>query len=201
MPLKTKIVLSDKELVLVKNDDWILTKQVIIQKVYEILNQSIEAIDEGIPFKTGVGTGFPTEPPKISKGENYLGLPYVTLDYPRFFNKEDIFAIRTMFWWGNFFSITFHVAGCYKKIFATRIIANYQEIQADFFLCIHKEQWHHHFEADNFVPVEGLSQQQMEALLAEKDFIKLALKYDLGQFNNMQELLIEAYKKIGKMIA
>lgn len=195
MPLKTKIVLSDKELALVKNDDWILTKQVIIQKVYEILNQSIEAIDEGIPFR------LPTEPPKISKGESYLGLPYVTLDHPRLFNKVDIFAIRTMFWWGNFFSITFHVAGSYKKIFAKRIIANYPEIPADVFLCIHKEQWHHHFKADNYVPVNSLSQQQMEALVTEKDFIKLALKFDLDQFNNIRELLIEGYKKIGKMIA
>ena len=32
--------------------------------------------------------------PKISKGENYKGLPYVMLDYPRCFGKTDIFAIR-----------------------------------------------------------------------------------------------------------
>ena len=49
--------------------------------------------------------------PKIAKGENYLQLPYVLLDYPRCFDKENIFAIRTMFWWGNFFSITLHLSG------------------------------------------------------------------------------------------
>lgn len=200
MPLKTKIVLSDKELALVKNEDWILTKQQVIQKVYEILSQCIREIEE-MPLHTGEATGFPTEPPKISKGENYRGLPYVTLDYPRLFNNENIFAIRTMFWWGKFFSITFHVAGHYKKVFADRIIANYTHLHAGTFLCIHKEQWHHHFEADNYVPVESLSRKQLESVLAEKNFIKIALKYNLDQFNMMQELLIDGYKKIGKMIA
>ena len=41
--------------------------------------------------------------PKISRGEQYLGLPYVMLDYPRIFSKENVFAIRTFFWWGNYF--------------------------------------------------------------------------------------------------
>ena len=53
--------------------------------------------------------------PKISRGENYNGLPYVMLDYPRCFGKEDVFAMRTMFWWGNFFSITWHLKGKYSK--------------------------------------------------------------------------------------
>ena len=34
---------------------------------------------------------------------------------PAVFSKENIFAIRTMFWWGNFFSISLHVSGKYFK--------------------------------------------------------------------------------------
>jgi len=201
MPLKTKIVLSDKELTLIKNDDWILTKQVIIAKIYDMLNQCIEIIDDHMPFKTGVGTDFPTQPPKIYKGENYLGLPYITLDHPRLFNNEDIFAIRTMFWWGNFFSITLHVAGYYKKKFAKKIIGNYVSIPAEVFICIHKEQWHHHFNPGNFIKVPDFSFQQAVVLLEERDFIKLSIKFDLDQFNKMQELLIDGYKKILNIIA
>lgn len=200
MPLKTKIVLSDKELALVKNEDFILTKQVIIQKVYEILSQGTATIDTAIPIIYN-GTGFPIEPPKISKGENYLGLPYVTLDHPRLFNKSDIFAVRTMFWWGHFFSITFHAAGNYKEIFSDRILANYSEVPDGLFICIHKEQWHHHFEEDNYMPVNKLSTEQMQTIIAAKSFIKIALKFPLEHFNNIRELLDEGYKKIGKLIA
>jgi len=35
--------------------------------------------------------------PKISKGENYEGLPWVILDFPRYFDKENVFAIRCFF--------------------------------------------------------------------------------------------------------
>lgn len=199
MPLKTKIVLSDKELALVKNEDWILTKQRVIQKVYEIFNQSISAIDESIPWRAGLVSEIPVEPPKIYKGENYLGLPYVSLDHPRFFQKEDVFAVRTMFWWGNFFSITFHVAGIYKEIFAGRILESLKEDPADLYMCINSEQWHHHFKNDNYVRVDDLSHKEAETLLINKKFIKLALKYDLDQFNNISELLADGYKKIGDL--
>ena len=64
--------------------------------------------------------------PKISKGENYKGLPWLVLDYPRYFNKEDIFAIRTLFWWGNFFSITLHISGKYKMRYEKKIIDSFE---------------------------------------------------------------------------
>ncbi|MEJ7625324.1 MAG: hypothetical protein WKF35_00560 [Ferruginibacter sp.] len=200
MPLETKIVLSDKELALVKEGEWILTKQVIIQKVFEILNQGVKVIDEEILVNTVETPVFKTDYPKIYKGENYLGLPYVTLDYPRSFKKEDIFALRTMFWWSKFFSITFHVGGSFKKWFLTRLKENHQHIPAEFHICIHEEQWHHHFETDNYIPVQGVSLSRLDKILNEKDFIKLSLKYDLKDINDMQHLLSEGYKTIGKMI-
>jgi hypothetical protein len=51
---------------------------------------------------------------KISRGENYQLLPYIILDYPSYFSRNNIFAVRTMFWWGNFFSITLHLSGDHK---------------------------------------------------------------------------------------
>ncbi len=33
------------------------------------------------------------------------------LDYPRAFGRDSIFACRTFFWWGRFFSLTLHLAG------------------------------------------------------------------------------------------
>ena len=63
--------------------------------------------------------------PKISKGENYNGLPYVMFDYPRFFTKENVFAVRTFFWWANYFSVTLHLKGEYKEMFAETIFKKY----------------------------------------------------------------------------
>jgi len=56
-------------------------------------------------------------PPRISKGENYKGLPWVVLDYPRCFGRDDVLAVRTLFWWGHYFSVTLHLKGSYKEMF------------------------------------------------------------------------------------
>jgi hypothetical protein len=198
MPLKTKIVLSDKELALIKNRDWILTKRGIMQKVYELLSESIAGIDENI--KPAGIRAYPAAAPKISKGENYLGLPYVTLDHPRIFDKQDIFAVRTMFWWGNFFSITLHISGTYKTLLEPHIRAGYAALPRDMFICVHAEQWHHHFENDNYVPVHFLTGEEADRLVAGKDFMKLAFKFDLEQIGNISELLQEGYQKIGRLL-
>ena len=95
---------------LVQNSEWILAKHSIIKKVYgmfgdlnELINAEPESFNYLFPEKNKNQNG------KISKGENYRHLPYVILDYPAFFDKENIFTVRTIFWWGNFFSVTLHL--------------------------------------------------------------------------------------------
>src|SRR5262245_51174126 len=112
---RAKIQLSADELSLVQNAAWLLTKNNIIDKVFELFGEVATGAGEllkeaadWLPKETFV------QSPKISKGEKYLGLPYVMLDYPRMFSREDVFAIRTFFWWGNFFSVTLHIKGKYK---------------------------------------------------------------------------------------
>jgi hypothetical protein len=114
MNTSTKIHLSILETELIQNKEWILTKRKIIEKVYLLFGSTHDSYKEILKneqllpephYKNITG--------KISKGENYHGLPYVILDYPALFSKEDIFAVRTMFWWGNFFSISLHLSGKY----------------------------------------------------------------------------------------
>src|SRR6185369_14445953 len=109
---EAKIRLSQKELELVSNTEWILTKNEVITKAKLLLGS---VLDEQIKWLSHHKLILPSEikesSPKISKGENYRGLPYMVLDHPRRFDKEDVFAIRTLFWWGNFFSTTLQLSG------------------------------------------------------------------------------------------
>ena len=122
---QTKIQLSPFESQLVNNSEWILTKNLIIKKAQQLLEEVQESIWR---YTTVSRVNLPGEvtaiSPKISKGENYHGLPWLTLDYPRYFQKEKVFAIRTMFWWGNFFSTTIHLSGQYKERYASAIAAS-----------------------------------------------------------------------------
>ncbi|MEP7166235.1 MAG: hypothetical protein ABI741_16150 [Ferruginibacter sp.] len=202
MSSATKITLSDKELSLVINAEWILTKQIIIDKVYHLFAEAIPVIRSQVLNERAL---FPAEVissvPKIYKGENYLQLPYVMLDYPRCFNKENIFAVRTMFWWANFFSITLHVSGYHVNVVRENLLKNRELIGSEFFIGVNENQWEHHFEVNNFLPCGQLNKEQQIKLFEQNDFIKLALKFDLHEWNNIPALLHEGYKKIAALIS
>jgi hypothetical protein len=104
------------------NSDWILTKQRIIEKVYQLFGSlSLEMQSSIMRMQRLLPAEILQSSPKISKGEQYEALPYVVLDYPRCFSKEHVFAIRTFFWWGNYFSISLHLKGKYQQQFARKI--------------------------------------------------------------------------------
>lgn len=121
----SKIQLSANELELVLNKEWILTKQRIIDKVYQLLGTIASEIQtNAASFNDCTGPDIWQNPPKISRGEQYEQLPYVVLDYPRVFTRQHVFAVRNFFWWGHYFSTTLHLKGHYTEIYATAIAAN-----------------------------------------------------------------------------
>ena len=171
-----KVRLSQKEAGMVQNTDWILTKNIILKKAWallEVLQEEQKHYIQSLQLKLPEGIFKPSA--KISKGENYKELPYLILDYPRYFEQDNIFAIRTMFWWGNFFSTTLHLSGRFKKIFEEKIPASYNLLK-EYAVCINNDPWEHHFEKTNYIPLEELRKPEFEKLMKEKSFIKLARK-------------------------
>ena len=109
-----KIVLSDADWGVAASPEIILTKNRVIEAVYEMFGA---LATKYLPIAESLSVQYPEVlgvPPKISKGEQYEGMPWVMLDYPRFFAEEQgHFAIRSFFWWGHFFSIQLHISGVY----------------------------------------------------------------------------------------
>ena len=194
---EAKIRLSNVEMDLVKNSDWILTKRHIIDKVYNLFG--ILAEEYVLLMKNcenQLPAGITSIPPKISKGENYHGLPFVVLDYPRFFEKENSFAVRSFFWWGNFFSSTIQVKGEYKKTIAERLYASYTFLsENNYFVCISNNEWDFRFNENNFIPVKKLNSSEWEEIIYRNNFIKLSVFISLNQWNEMPGLLSGYFKK------
>ena len=196
MSEQTKLTLSADELAMVQDRDIILTKRAVIEKA-AILFSSVVPEISGIFNEALRRHNIPVNAlPKISKGENYNGFPYVILDYPALFEKENIFAVRTMFWWGHFISITLHLSGKYKIMFAENSLAN---TPADLFIAIGKEEWEHYFDADNYIPALSLTGEH-EKIIIERDFLKVAMKFDLKDWNMMIKLLPVGYKQINELL-
>ncbi len=83
-----KIQLSEDELCMALNEELILTKNRIIQKAYQLFGLLAENYRQ---YSGDIFFFLPAiQQPKIARGENYNGLPYVMLDYPRHFTHADI---------------------------------------------------------------------------------------------------------------
>lgn len=181
---------------MVQDADLILTKNQIMQKarlLLEHLQQDfmdhLKYNQNPLPHEVSISM------PKISKGENYLGLPYLILDYPRCFNKENTFAIRTMFWWGNFFSITLHLSGSYKNSYENNVISSYPLLKKEkYFVSITQNEWEHHFEKSNYAGIDTLSKAAFEKNIRKFSFLKIAYKIPVAKWDEAAEKLFHHFK-------
>jgi hypothetical protein len=196
-----KIQLSAEELQLVQNASWVLTKNKIIKKVYALFGTLSEQMKPALE-----AAGLPGEvlkiPAKISKGENYNGLPYVMLDYPRFFSMEDIFAVRSFFWWGNYFSITLHLKGAYKALFATALQKNIAVLAASgYHISISGGEWQHELDDQNYLSLSGMDAVAVEKIFAQYPFLKLSAKISFQQWNESEMIFEKLFNALLQAVA
>ncbi|HMU24108.1 MAG: hypothetical protein JST57_04365 [Bacteroidetes bacterium] len=198
MEPSANLLLSESELANVQDAGWILTKHLIMEKAAALLRSQVNEINNRFGFlikEEGFRT-LTSSWPKISRGENYLQLPYLILDHPAIFDKNNIFALRTFFWWGNFFSINLHLSGTYKKTFEPILASNVKN-HKNLYYCISEDEWQHHFETGNFKKIPASFNS---ADFYERKFIKLAFKYPLKSWNTMPQLLQKGYAAMAGLL-
>lgn len=163
----------------------------LFAEVRDELKSEIEKNKFVFPAEVDTVTG------KIFRGENYLGLPYLVLDYPKHFSKESVLAFRTMFWWGNFFSLTLHLQG--KALEDWRMkrqgpIPTFPFREEDqTYICVSNTPWKYHYEKDNYVPIASLSETDLQKILFEKEFIKLSRKISLKEHEQLKDFSRESF--------
>ncbi len=199
-----KVMLSTKELELVTDAGWILTKNQIIDKVYKLFGTLHEnytfLLENNAPEKDW---GISFQSPKISKGEQYEGLPWVMLDHPRYFAGKDSLAIRSFFWWGNFYSITLQVSGACQQKLAPSIQQYFMNAQKDsaaykqWYLSISDDPWQHDFGEKNYRRITDIADIDFAAL----PFIKLAKKIPLEDWDEAGNFFESNYVQILEMLS
>ena len=151
--------LSPEEMRLVSDPGWILTKNSIVAKVVEMMAGLADAYRE-VWYEEGWS-------PKISRGENYSGLPWVMLDYPRVFGREDVLAVRTFFWWGQGWNVILHLKGVYRDLYLPVILERWQELEAaGFHVGIHSDEWRHEHTDEVYRPFSEIGGRARSALAA-----------------------------------
>ena len=193
---ETKVRLSQAERELMCNAEVILTKNRVIEKVKLLLEDLQEELVTLVQQKTITGKNqFFAKSPKISRGENYLGLPYLILDYPRNFEQENIAAIRTMFWWGKFFSITLQLSGT-TRILVQRNIEECHDILSrnNYYIGVNDDPWIHHFEENNYTLIGGMPEETFRQKCRGAKHLKIARKISLSSWETMPEILLVQWK-------
>ena len=169
----SKIQLSDAESELMQNAELILTKNSVLNKTRQLLEE-LQDMQLDYVKENGLQNGqlfFVS--PKISRGENYLGLPWQILDFPRISTEQGIFFIRSMFWWGRFFSSTLHVSGQFRESIVDQIMASHQHLH-EYYISINPDPWAHHFEADNYRRIGDMPEQDFREICTGSSHLKIA---------------------------
>lgn len=190
-------ILSEEEKELLHSPQIFKAKRSLEKKLFQLLENTGQTLESGNQRQSGV---FPEEVvsivPKVSRGENYLGYPWLVLDYPRYFTKSDVFAIRTFCWWTQGISITLQLSGKYLEQYLP-VIASKAEllITESFYFGIHTDPWVHHFERENYVQPESV--QEIHQLLGEirqRGFLKLMKRIPLEDLNGLSDHVIRFFE-------
>lgn len=188
--------LTTEESALVENASWILTKHRIVGKVYGVFGALTDTYSELLQeYSSVIPQEVTAVSPKIYRGEQYRQLPYVMLDYPRYFKHDDTFAVRTFFWWGNSFSIHLLLGGKYKTMFEENIQTHIANGSLEsWYVGVSEDPWQHHFEQDNYLPVHELKNRN--GVAHKGNYLKLGLWHPVGDWKNAYNFFVGSYKQL-----
>ena len=193
----SKIQLTPQELSLVGDRSFFEAKQRISLKIYELLGAlktACEKLPEHQHFHFPEDTDY--QPGKISRGENLKGLPYIVLDFPRRFEGNDVFAFRTIFWWGNYVGFHFVLA---NKMLETYGWEWLKRLSSSWLFCLHDTPWEHDID-DRSVAVSGLDSVELKSHFSKKGFLKISQKMELSEMANLPQHGAKLYQDILKTL-
>lgn len=131
--------------------------------------------------------------PKLSNGEKYDNLPWLMLDFPRkLTGNEGFFALRTFFWWGNYFSIQLILSGRFQSILHQKTLENPLNLP------LTHSGWHAGKTTDAWnsrIPQQGLflvdtDNLKIPAPTANEEVFKLCTSFELSQLSDLVNICI-----------
>jgi len=194
--MENNINFENKEITAMHETELFHTKYIVMDKVAHLFGSSSEAFRKVID-NYDLPIEIAERRARVFRGENYLHLPYVVMDFPALFGKEDIFAFRTMFWWGNFFSFTLQLQGSYLERYGENLKSNLHFLKnKDFYFCVNSTPWQYHYNTDNYISLDELlseKNQQIENQIKERKFLKLNSRIQISEYGKVSEMWVQSF--------
>jgi len=175
--------LSDQELRVLQNTDFLHTKARALAKVEALLAETRNAL-EAVTMNSALTfpRGATLAGGKVARGENYRGLPYRVLDQPALLTAGDVFAFRTMFWWGHFFSATLHLQGPSLERYRHGLMDRLEDLAGgDLYISVGETPWEYHYGRDNYLPLRPGHRLHLERC----SFLKLSRRLELTEWQQL----------------
>uniref|UniRef100_UPI004048C247 hypothetical protein n=1 Tax=Roseivirga sp. TaxID=1964215 RepID=UPI004048C247 len=194
--MSNSIKLSEEEYKILSDTSFLLTKQQIDKKISALLmNYQQELMVQNPRLFALLPSSILPIPKKISKGQNYNGLPYWVVDFPSHFEKENIFTFRVVVWWGNFISTSLILSGYYFE----QVRLDFVKLgNSNFSFSINTNPWPIEFEPKNLIAVKSSSLNQIKAHYENSKFVKLSARHEL---NKIERLTSFCNKDLTSMLA
>lgn len=190
----SKVILSGAEHRLIADVNVILTKNSALDKIVTLFSRlSADYQRITIPLKHSYPLVFDSYP-KISKGEKHHDLPWVMLDYPRCFDKQGHLAIRSFFWWGNYFSIRLQVSGIYMKPFLNALPA-WTAQNPEWYSGITNDAWNLQLPNPNWLEISHVN------LPGKETFLKLAKKIPIDDWEDIETKFTNNFSELVALTA
>jgi hypothetical protein len=171
---KNEIILTNHQLLLVQSTDYPITKHAIIIQITQLLNELGKHLQYNID-KINLSNC----PYKITKGENHELLPYVVLDYPKINTKEFPILLRTMFWWGKYFSFNLFI----HQNIASKKLKNCQ-LPPNTNMLMQNNIWQQNISRRYYKPI--CNSDEIEPV--KSGYIKLSKTIPIANYENLLEL-------------
>ncbi len=111
---------------------------------------------------------------QLVRGENHKGFPYLSLDIPQKFSKTEMFAYRTLFWWGHYLGFSLILKGEKLPDYVDRLLAHKNDpMLAGVYLAAAPTPWEWNPSNDNFKQVRTTPGEELKSIVESIEYIKL----------------------------
>lgn len=189
-----KVTLSAAERQLMSDQNVILTKNSILNKVSQLFGQLGNEFQLLLKTEVPGHAEFFNLQPKVSKGEKHEGFPWVILDYPRHFSAETGHcAIRCFFWWGHFCSIQLQVSGDFLDP-VMKALSNWQpDMVKNWLIGTTVDPWNMYLPNPEWSPINFEKDSDPASSMM---YLKIAKVISLDEINILEKKMPEYFRQL-----
>lgn len=190
---KSTINLTKKELLFAGSAEYPLTKQIIIKKLIKTLQDITPGVAEKHHNLLLINKNEPIAG-KLSRGDNYRGMPYLVMDTPQIKGQDFPVLFRMMFWWGHYFVLHFYI----KKEHTTNL--NINGLKGSYINKSDKKLWENDLDHKSWIKLKDLSTKKLGAIADQNNYIHLATKVKLKDHHRIGEISTKWLEVLEKRI-